>query len=148
MYSIDYILFVSNTHIYVGSVLDNVSQNQYKNIQKVLDHFILYNSYCEPNKKSRKWINDELLYGDKSRGGYGHTRVTDFFYSITTSWIKRYATQLIDGHWCDLIDVKVGLTPTTRRNGAQKNLTRLLTKTPMHFKIYGMLQKIPTIIFN
>ena len=36
---------------YVGSVLDNVSQNQYKNIQKVLAHFILYNSFCEQNKK-------------------------------------------------------------------------------------------------
>ena len=110
--------------LYVGSVLDNVSQNQYKNIQKVLDHYILYNSYCEQNKKSKKWIDDELLYGDKSKGGYGHIRVTDLFYSIKTSWIKRYATQIIDDHWCDLLDVKLGLTPTTRRNlykgGAEK----------------------------
>ena len=104
--------------------MDNVSHNQYKIIQQVLDHFILYNSYCEQNKKSRKWIDDELLYGDKSKGGYGHIRVTDFFDSIKTSWIKRYATQLIDDHWCDLLDVKLGLTPTTRRNlykwGAEK----------------------------
>ena len=28
-------------YTFVGSVLDNTSQNQYKNIQKVLDHFIL-----------------------------------------------------------------------------------------------------------
>ena len=93
-------------YTYVGSVLDNISQNQYKGIQKVIDHFILYNSYCEQNKKSRKWIKDDILYGDKAKGGYGHIRVTDFFQSIKTSWIKRYATQLIDDHWCDLIDLK------------------------------------------
>ena len=73
-------------YTYVGSVLDNISQTQYKGIQKVIDHFILYN--CEQNKKSRKWIKDDILYGNKSKGGYGHIRVTDFFQSIKTSWIK------------------------------------------------------------
>ena len=81
-----------------------------KNIQKDLDHFILYNSYCEQKKKSRNWID-----GDKSKGGYGHIRVTVFFYSINTSWIKRYATQIIDDHCWDLLDMKLRLTRKTMK---------------------------------
>ena len=76
----------------------------------------MYNSYCEQNKNSRKWIKDDILYGEKAKGGYGHIKVTEFFQSIKTSWVKRYATQLIDDHWCDLIDVKIGLKPPTRRD--------------------------------
>jgi hypothetical protein len=91
-----------------------VSGNHYKGIQKTLDHFVLYNSYLEPNKTSKQWIKSEILYADKHKGGYGQIRVNDFFKSIKTSWLKRYATIKINDHWRDILDQKFELTPQTR----------------------------------
>ena len=49
---------------YIGSVLDKVTESQYKGIQKILDHFVLYNSYLEPNNKAkRNWIKPDILKG-------------------------------------------------------------------------------------
>ena len=100
-------------YTYIGSVLDKVSENHYKGIQKTLDHFGLYNSYLEPNKTSKQWIKSDILYADKHKGGYGQIRVKDFFKSIKCSWLKRYATNKIDYHWCDILDQKFELTPQT-----------------------------------
>ena len=101
-------------YTYIGSVLDKVSGNHYKGIQKTLDHFVLYNSYLEPNKTSKKWVKSEILYAEKHKGGYGQIRVSDFFKSIKTSWLKRYATSKINDHWCDILDQKFELTQQTR----------------------------------
>ena len=95
--------------LYIGSVLDKVSGNHYTGIQKTLDHFVLYNSYLEPNKTRKQWVKSE-----KHKGGYGKIRVSDFFKSIKTSWLKRYATSKINDHWCDILDQKFELTPQTR----------------------------------
>ena len=103
-------------YTYIGSVLDKVSEAQYRNIQKILDHFVLYNSYLEPNNKAkRNWIKPDILYAEKHKGGYGQIKVTEFFKSIKTSWIKRYATDGINDHWCDILDTHFGLTPNTRK---------------------------------
>ena len=83
-------------YTYIGSVLDKVSVTRYKNIQKILDHFVLHNSYLEPNKSSRNWIKPDILYADRSKGGYGQIEVDEFFKSIKTSWVKRYATGKLD----------------------------------------------------
>jgi hypothetical protein len=51
----------------------------------------------------------------KHKGGYGQCKVTDFFKSIKTSWVKRYATDRLNDHWCDILDTQFGLTPNTRK---------------------------------
>ena len=104
---------------------------RYKGIQKILDHFVLYNSYLEPSKSSKNWIKPDLLYAEKSKGGYGQIEVTKFFKSIKTSWIKRYATGRLDDHWCDIIDLELGLEPHNRETlytwGANK-FTSIISK--------------------
>ena len=76
---------------------------------------VLYNSYLEPNNKAkRNWIKPDILYAEKHKGGYGQIKVTDFFKAIKTSWVKRYATDWLNDHWCDILDTQFGLTPNTR----------------------------------
>ena len=101
-------------YTYIGSVLDKISNTRYNSIQKTLDHFVLHNSYLEPSKTSRNWIKPDILYADKIKGGYGQIKVVDFFKSIKTSWIKRYASESIYDQWCDLLDKELGLTPQNR----------------------------------
>ena len=62
----------------IGCVLDKISVNHYNNIQKILDHFVLYNSYLEPSKTNRKWIKPDIVYTEKSKGGYGQIQVINF----------------------------------------------------------------------
>jgi hypothetical protein len=76
---------------------------------------VLYNSYLEPNNKAkRNWIKPDILYAEKHKGGYGQIKVTDFLKAIKTSWVKRYATDRLNNHWCDILDTQFGLTPNTR----------------------------------
>ena len=104
-------------YTYIGSVLDKVTESQYNGIQKILDFFVLYNSYLEPNNSAKKnWIKPDVLYAEKHKGGYGQIKVTDFFKAIKTSWVKRYATDRLNDHWCDILDTQFGLTPNTREN--------------------------------
>merc|ERR1711940_34436 len=101
-------------YTYIGSVLDKISKTRYTKIQKILDHFVLHNTYLEPSRSSRNWIKPEILYEEKSKGGYGQIKVVDFFKSIKTSWIKRYASGGIDDHWCDILDREFDLSPRER----------------------------------
>ena len=103
-------------YTYIGSVLDQISNTRYNSIQRTLDHFVLHNSYLEPSKASRNWIKPDILYADKTKGGYGQIQVVDFFKSIKTSWIKRYASGNINDQWCDLLDKELGLTPLNRQD--------------------------------
>ena len=41
-------------------------------------------------------------------------KLEDFIQAIKVSWIRRYCIQLINDHWADLIDQKLGLTMETR----------------------------------
>ena len=41
-------------------------------------------------------------------------RVDDFFHGLKVSWVKRYAIQGVDDHWADLLDIQLGLQPTSR----------------------------------
>jgi hypothetical protein len=114
-----------------------------------LDHFVLYNSYLEPNKTSKNGIND-ILYADKHKGGYGQIRVHDFFKSIRCSWLNRYATNKIDDHWCDILDQKFELTPQTRETiykwGADKFNQVIKLKLPCISEFFEMLSTILNII--
>jgi hypothetical protein len=101
-------------YTYIGSVLDKISANRYISIQKTLDHFVLHNSYLEPNKTNKQWVKNDILYAEKCKGGYGQIQVRDFFTSIKCSWLKRYATDRINDHWCDILDLNFGLTPQSR----------------------------------
>jgi hypothetical protein len=46
----------------IASVLDNTPDNEYHIIQKVLDHFVQYNSFHKPNTAAQSWIKDEIFY--------------------------------------------------------------------------------------
>ena len=101
-------------YTYIGSVLDKISKTRYAKIQKTLDYFVLHNSYLEPSKSGKNWIKPEILYEEKNKGGYGQIKVTDFFKSIKSSWIKRYASGKLDDHWCDILDREFELQPGSR----------------------------------
>ena len=36
------------------------------------------------------------------------------FLNFPSSWLKRYATDRINDHWCDILDLNFGLTPQSR----------------------------------
>jgi len=54
-------------YTYIGSVLDKISKTRYTKIQKILDHFVLHNTYLEPSRSSKNWIKQEILYEGKKR---------------------------------------------------------------------------------
>ena len=55
-------------YTYIATVLD-LSMKEIEYIQSILDNFILYNSFLNHGHKSRYWINQDILYGNKNLGG-------------------------------------------------------------------------------
>ena len=86
---------------YVASVLDP-SPNTYEAINKMLRSFVSTGSTIPQGKGN--WINQDILYGPKSEGGFNFIHARSFFMSLKISWIKRYATDRLDDHWADIID--------------------------------------------
>ena len=72
-------------YTYVATVLD-LSQKESEYIQSILDNFILYNSFLNHGHKSRYWINQDILYGNRNLGGFNAIRFSDFLLSLKTSW--------------------------------------------------------------
>ena len=100
-------------YTYVATVLD-LSQKESEYIQSILDNFILYNSFLNHGHKSRYWINQDILYGNKNLGGFNAIRFSDFLLSLKTSWIHRYAVTKVCDHWCDKLDEMLGVNSITR----------------------------------
>merc|ERR1712055_226683 len=85
-------------------------------IQSILDNFVLYNSFLNHGQKSRYWINQDILYGNKNLGGFNAIRVSDFILSLKTSWMHRYAVAKVNDHWCDQLDTILGVDYITRED--------------------------------
>ena len=95
-------------YTYIGSVLDKVSENHYKGIQKTLDHFVLYNSYLEPNKKckfpdtGKAHVRPQTPHTDVNRT---HSRTYRFIYIDSHTDTVLLYTSCTDGlyfcvHYC------------------------------------------------
>ena len=54
-------------------------------------------------------IDSETLCNDKKSGGFGCINIKDFFSGLKLSWIRRYALNKINDHWCDIIDTLCGI---------------------------------------
>ena len=63
-------------YTYIATVLD-LSMKEIEYIQSILDNFILYNSFLNHGHKSRYWINQDILYGNKNLGGLNAIRVRE-----------------------------------------------------------------------
>ena len=85
----------------MASVLDP-SRNTYEVINKMLRSFVNTGSTIPLGKGN--WINQDILYAQKSEGGFNFIDARSFFMSLKVSWIKRYATDRLDDHWTDIID--------------------------------------------
>ena len=59
--------------------------------------------------KKHLWIDSETLCNDKKAGGFGCINIKDFFSGLKLSWIRRYALNQINDHWCDIIDTLCGI---------------------------------------
>ena len=62
------------------------------------------------------WVSKDVLYREKSEGGFGIIRVDYFFQALKCSWIKWYVVNQVDDHWGDLLDLHLNLTPDTRED--------------------------------
>ena len=60
-------------------------------------------------KKNHLWIDTETLCNNKKEGGFGCINIKDFFSGLKLSWIRRYALNKINDHWCDIIDTLCGI---------------------------------------
>ena len=97
---------------YVASVLDP-SPHTYDVINKMLRSFVNTGSTIPLGKGN--WINQDILYGPKSEGGFNFIDARSFFLSLKISWIKRYATDRLDDHWADIIDRELKISRGRRR---------------------------------
>ena len=51
-----------------------------------------------------------MLCNDKNNGGFGCINIKNFLTGLKLSWLRRYAIQQIDDHWCDILDTECGIT--------------------------------------
>ena len=98
---------------YIGSVLDTFYPSDYNHIQNILNNFIIHNELFSIDHKRKKWIPDDVLYGQTKLGGFAMIKVEDFFYSLKAGWIRRYIKGLVD-HGADMLDILLEITPTLR----------------------------------
>ena len=54
-------------------------------------------------------MDTKSLCNDKTNGGFGCINIKDFFTGLKLSWLRRYAIQQIDDHWCDILDTECGI---------------------------------------
>ena len=60
---------------------DGSITEDYEYIQNLLNHFILHNEVYKKDIRERKlWIPDELMYGQKTMGGFNMIKVDNFLY--------------------------------------------------------------------
>ena len=111
--------------VYYMQVLD-LSENFLERVQEVLFNYI-------KGKTKRNWLSKDLITTPKAKGGLGFFKITDFYYAQKCTTLRRYAKEVTDDLWCDLLDQCLSLTPATRVNILQWGDLRLIeasTKVP------------------
>ena len=96
---------------YIASVLDPTNST-YDEINKIIGLFI--NTGTSKPCTYKNWIHKDILYGPKSEGGLNFIDARSFFLSLKISWVKRYASNALDDHWADLIDLQLNVDRTNR----------------------------------
>ena len=120
-------------YTYIASVLD-MPVKMFEKIQSNLNAFIFTNKVNKVENNFQPWVNKDVLYREKSEGGFGMIRVDHFFQALKCSWIKRYVVNAVDDHWGDMLDLHLKLTPDTREDlllwGAEKLNSIISKKIP------------------
>ena len=96
---------------YIASVLDPANST-YDEINRIIGCFI--NTGTSKPCTQKNWIHKDILYGPKSEGGLNFIDARSFFLSLKISWVKRYASDALDDHWADLIDLQLNVDRTNR----------------------------------
>lgn len=103
--------------VYCMQVLD-LNENFLERTQDILFRYI-------KGKTKRNWLSKDLITTAKSKGGLGFFNITDFYYAQKCTTLRRYAKDVTDDLWCDLLDNALSLTPTTRQRILQWGDIRL-----------------------
>ena len=94
--------------------MDCIKTTQLQQIQSQLDYFINHGKNTPKpgavEKMENLWIDTKSLCNDKNNGGFGCINIKSFFTGLKLSWLRRYAIQQIDDHWCDILDTECGIT--------------------------------------
>ena len=101
-------------YTYIASVLDP-PENEYNYINKSIVNFINTGSVDNANI----WLKAETLFTPTKKGGLGMFDAESFFNSLKISWVKRFCIDLIDDHWCDLLDRELNTNKLERSNICQ-----------------------------
>ena len=91
-------------YTYVGGIMDCIKTTQLQQIQSQLDYFINHGKNTPKagavEKMENLWIDTKSLCNDKNNGGFGCINIKDFFAGLKLSWLRCYAIQKVDNHWC------------------------------------------------
>ena len=94
--------------VYPMQVLD-LTQENLDEIENILYNYI-------KGKTKRNWLSKEQIRTPKNKGGIGFFDISKFFYAQKCTLIRRYAKDLTDDTWCDILDDLLGLSRETRGN--------------------------------
>ena len=94
--------------VYPMQVLD-LTQENLDEIENILYDYI-------KGKTKRNWLSKEQIRMPKNKGGLGFFDISKFFYAQKCTLIRRYAKDLTDDTWCDILDDLLGLSRETRGN--------------------------------
>ena len=97
--------------VYIASVLDPC-EGTYEQINRYIRNFA--NTGSTLASGNRNWIHQDILYGSKSEGCFKFIDARNFFKSLKIFWMKRYATDKLDDHWADIIDVNLKIEKSER----------------------------------
>ena len=94
--------------VYHMQVLD-LSENFLARTEEILFKYI-------KGKTKRNWLSKNIITTPKAKGGLGFFNIIDFYYAQKCTTLRRYAKEVTDDLWCDLLDQCLSFTPATRMN--------------------------------
>ena len=94
--------------VYYMQVLD-LSENFLMRTEEILFRYI-------KGKTKRNWLSRDIIITPKMKGGLGFFKIIDFYYAQKCTTLRRYAKEVTDDLWCDMLDHCLSLTPATRAN--------------------------------
>ena len=115
--------------VYPMQVLD-LTQEYLDEIENILYTYI-------KGKTKRNWLSKEQIRTPKNKGGLGFFDISKFYYAQKCTLIRRYAKDLTDDTWCDILDNLLGLSRETRHNilaWGDQRFERLSKKLPPGLK--------------
>ena len=92
--------------VYYMQVLD-LSENFLMRTEEILFRYI-------KGKTKRNWLSRDIIITPKIKGGLGFFKIIDFYYAQKCTTLRRYAKEVTDDLWCDMLDHCLSLTPATR----------------------------------